>query len=180
MPYDAMNPNAAKGDIGAVLEAMDEIMLSNMLLNDKAMKYCHMWGFNGFKRLHRYNDRCFLEYHIQLNNEAYDKYRMVLDTKVVEFDYKPMDLVDHLQKWENMLKEDIHELGKLNNKYREMAGKGNCVAEDAMHLMARNYEKAGRYAKRFAETKSMHDMHSLDDEIHVKMKAKEEAEGHSY
>lgn len=178
MLYDMNSGNPH--NIGEILESMDEIMLFHMMLNDKAMKCCHAWGYNGFKRMHRYNDRCFLEYHIQLSNEAYDKYKMTLETKHKDFDYMPSDLMDHLKKWEMKLGEDIKMLGKLNNEYRMMTGNGNCVAEDAMYIMCRNYEKSGRYYKRFMETKSAHDMHEMDDAIHSKYKAKEEAKGYNY
>lgn len=181
MPYDTMTPDKmSHKNMGEILESVDEIMLFHMMLNDKAMKCCHAWGFNGYKRMHRYNDRCFLEYHIRLSNEAFDKYRMTLETEHHDFEYKPADLMEHLHKWEMRLEEDIRKLGGLNNEYRAIAGKGNCVTEEAMYIMCRNYEKAGRYSKRFMETKSMHDMHDLDDHIHEKYKAKEEAAGYHY
>lgn len=181
MPYDMSNPGMKMSkNMGEVLEDIDSIMLFHCMLNDKAMKACHAMGYNGFKRMHRYNDRCFMEYHIQVSNEAYDKYRMMLETKTSEFDYKPSDIMDHLTKWDAKLAEDIKKLAMLNNEYREAAGKGNCIAEEAMHVMCRNYEKVGRWHKRFLETKSMHDVHELDDEIHAKYKAKEEAMGYKY
>lgn len=179
MPYDMNNPGMKEHkDMGQIFEAIDEIIMFHMMYNDKAMRYCQSIGFNGFKRLHRYNTRCFLDYHLKIENEAFDKYRMILDPKVSEFNYTAGDIVDHLHKWDMKLGEDIKKLGMLSNEYREMSGKDNCVIGEALGIMCHDYEKAGRWFRRFSETKSMHDYHDLDDAIHVKMKAMEGSTGH--
>jgi len=181
MPYDMRNlgnPGTEPKNMGELLECIDEILLHNLMFNDKAMKNCHAMGFNGYKRMHRWNAKKFLCWHIDLENEAYDKYRMTLETKAADFDYNPSDLINHLQKWDMKLGEDIKALGHYNNLYREWAGKDNCVIDAALACMVKNYEKAGRWYKRFMETKSMHDMHDLDDTLHAKYKAMEEAAGY--
>lgn len=182
MPYDMRNPgnpdNHEPKNMGELLECIDEIMLRNLIYNDKAMKYCHAIGFNGFKRMHRWNTKKFLCWHIDLENEAYNKYRMTLETQMQDFEYNPSDIISHFQKWDMKLGEDIKALGHYNNLYRDWAGKDNCIVDEVMALMCKNYEKAGRWHKRFTETKSMHDMHDLDDSIHAKYKAMEEVAGY--
>jgi len=182
MPYnpDMKNPVNEPKNMGELLECIDEIMLFHTMFNDKSMKHLHAMGFNGYKRLHRVNTKKFLCWHIDLENEAYDKYRMTLETKISDFDYKPNDLISHLQKWETKLGEDIKELAHYNNQYREWTGKDNCVVDSALGCMVKNYEKSGRWYKRFMETKSMHDQHSMDDKIHEKYKAIEESEMHAH
>lgn len=179
MPYDMKTTgHDDPKNMGELLECIDEILLSNLMFNDKSMKHCHAMGLNGFKRMHRVNTRKFLCWHIDLENEAYDKYRMTLETKMPDFDYSISDIVSHFQKWEMELGEDIKALGHYNNLFRNWSGKDNCVVDEAMGLMCHDYEKAGRWHKRFMETKSMHDIHDLDDSIHAKYKAMEEASGH--
>ena len=177
MPYQ-MNPGQeySPEKMGKVLEAVDEILMHHLMLNDKAMKFCHAIGYNGFKRLHRWNTKNFLCWHIKLENMAYDKHRMTLETRVSDFDYRPGDIIGHLQKWDVRLCEDIKMLGMLNNEYRDMSGKDNHIIDAALCVMAKDYEKAGRWHRRFIETKSAHDMHDLDDAIHAKYKAMEEAD----
>lgn len=178
MPYDKMNPGAQDPQsMEELLECIDEVLLFNLKLNDKAMKHCHAMGFNGFKRMHRWNAKKFLCWHIDMENEAYDKHRMTLETKMEDFDYAPADIMTHLQKWDMKLAEDIKALAHYNNLYRDEAGKDNCVIDAALACMMKNYEKAGRWSKRFMETKSAHDMHELDDALHAKYKKKEKAAG---
>jgi len=180
MPYD--NPNMAAGqgyanmDMSKILEKIDEVLLFNKKFNDISMKICQSMGYNGLKRKHRRNVRYYTNCHLDHENESFDKYRTVLMVDTPTVQYKPSDIIDHLKKWDMQLAEDIKTLGMLNNAYRAISGKDNCIIDSAMSHMAKNYEKTGRWYARFMETKSAHDMHDLDDAIHAKEKAKEEIE----
>lgn len=161
-------------NIGEILEKIDEIMLSHLMLNDDAMRICHVLGYNGFKRMHRWNQRKFNELHIAIENHATDKFRMVLGTDVKALPYKPVNLKDHFVKWDAKLKEDIAMLGHLNNAYREMTGVSCKIVKKAICKMAKNHEKTGRWIKRLDESGfNAHDAHSLDDYVHKCYKAKE-------
>lgn len=188
MPYDMRNPmnpmNSVNPgneqmhhrEIPMIMQDIDGMLVAHKCWNDRAMKACQMNGYNGFKRLHRYNAKKFFKMHLCLENEAYDKFRFVLPDK--ENDASAYSwgasLVDHLKRWDMQLDEDIDHLAMLNNEYRMCAGVGNCIAEKALCRMTKNHEKTGRWIKRFEETKSAHDQHELDDWLHEKYKAKEE------
>lgn len=180
MPYnERMNPGMNPGhemNIADILMKIDEILLFHKKLNNKAMKACHANGYNGFKRMHRVNAKCFYKWHIKLENEAYDKFRFVLeDAEIAQMNYMwGNSIIDHIKKWDAQLDTDIDKLVMLNNAYREYAGMGNCVIEKALYKMTKNHEKTGRWVKRFEETKSAHDFHEVDDFLHAKYKAKEE------
>lgn len=178
MPYDnKMNPRHEAKEhrpIPEILHDIDCVILWHKCFNDKAMKMCQAAGYNGFKRMHRYNTRCFLNWHMKLENEAYDKFRFTMDTHIDDFNIMWGSLVDHLKNWDAKLDQDIDELAMLNNEYRMCAGEGNCIVEKALHKMVKNHEKTGRWYKRFEETKSAHDQHELDDAIHARYKKKEE------
>lgn len=179
MPYNnPMNPGNEymNMDMPEILEKIDKMLLYHQEFNDRAMKICQSMGYNGLKRKHRRNVRYYLNCHLDHENAAFDKHRVILMTDAPKSQYNPSDIIDHLQKWDMRLAEDLNVLGKLNNAYREHTGKDNCIIDSAMSHMAKNYEKTGRWYKRFMETKSAHDMHDLDDSIHTKEKAKEESE----
>lgn len=158
-------------NIITVLSKMLAIALKYVMLNDEAMNSMHLLGYNGFKRWHRIKTKEFLCYSIEIENDTIDKYRKKLDVDIVNIDYKPMSLKEHLSNLDNILLEDIKQLGILLNEYRGFVGKGYCVAEEMLSCLVKSYEKTGRWLKRFEETQWMgHDIHVLDDALHSKMK----------
>lgn len=175
---DMQNPMNPKRSISEILTDIDKILCWHKSFNDMAMKVCHAAGFNGFKRLHRYNTRCFLDWHMCIENEAFDKFRFVLNTDYEEINYSTSTLVDHLKNWDMKLNQDIEKLAMLNNEYRMMAGVGNKTAKKALRKMTKNHEKTGRWYRRFEETKSLHDQYDLDMKLHEQYKKKEENPKH--
>ena len=159
-------------NIGEILEKTDTILLTHLMLNDEAMKVCHFIGYNGFKRMHRWNAKCFLGLHLMIENLATDRHKMLLDAHVGGLTYRPAGLKDHFVKWGAKLEEDIYMLGQLNNAYCNHTGSGCCIIEKAITKMAKNNEKTTRWIKRFDESNwNPHDLHSLDDDVHLKYKA---------
>lgn len=153
------------------------IMNEHMQLNKKAMISMQSIGYNGFKRLHRCNAKEFLCWEIALANSLFDKYREKLNYTPLVVDYAPITLKDHLASWDAKLEESIKQLGNLNKEHFEKSGKTSCTIEEALGCMLKNYEKTGRWYKRFAETDWLaHDQHVLDDALHAKYKAIEEGE----
>jgi hypothetical protein len=161
-------------NMGEILEKVDEILLFHLMLNGDAMKAAHALGYNGFKRMHRCNEKYFNGLHLAIENEATDDFRMMLDSDVDFAKYKPSDLKDHLVKWDSVLAKDITELGMLNNAFRMHRGQGLRVIKKALCRMKKNYEKTGRWIKRFNESGwAPHDMHTIDDKIHADWKCRE-------
>lgn len=176
MPYgnEMKNPMNSNRSMSDILMDMDKIICWHKYFNDKSMRVCHAAGFNGMKRMHRVLTRCFLDYHLCLENEAFDKFRISLDTEYEHVNYSTSDLIEHLKNWNMKLGQDMEKLAMLNNEYRMHAGLGNKTAKQVLKKMAKNYEKSGRWYRRFEETKSMHDLYDFDSQLHEKMKKKEE------
>lgn len=150
-------------------------------LNMLAMTATQSMGYNGFKRWHRYRTRQFLEYKLCARNELYDKFRIVPDFKDVELSYAPTSMEEHLKAWDKALLDAIQELGSINKEYYEVSGVDCSIATCAMKKMMRDYEKVGRYLKRFTESDWLTlDMHIVDDKLHCKYKEKEDAHGWKY
>lgn len=175
MPYDKSNPGRA---MSAIMTDMDNIVCWHKEFNNKCMVLCHAAGLNGFKRMHRYNTRCFMEWHLCLENEAFDKYRESIMPSYENIEYNISDIVSHLKWWALRLEEDMEKLGALNNEYREHAGMGNHTVKKVLKKMVKNHEKANRWYRRFQDTKSQHDIYDLDSKIHEKYKEKEDAMGY--
>ena len=131
---------------------IDNVFLTHVLLYEKAMKACQAMGYNGFKRMYRILSKKYWCDHIGLANELYDKYRMVLDTNMTDFNYKPSSLKEHLTYMDSKLKSDIAELGRYNKAYFEETGVECGAIKDAVSCMVHDFEKTGRWIKRFDET----------------------------
>jgi hypothetical protein len=141
------------------------------------MILCHSWGYNGFKRKYRLMTRHFLNWKLCLENELFDKYRVpVLDSHET-VQYRPANFRDHFSQWDKFLKENIDALMGLSKQITNLSGIQNCIIKSALCRLFKDYEKTGRYQKRFNEGSWLsHDIHVVDDLLHMKMKKKEEKE----
>ena len=167
--------------IHSLYEKLYKVLCIHTKLNMFSMTSLQGMGYNGFKRWHRYRSREFFEMKLCLRNELYDKFRIVADFKDSELSYSPMSMEEHLKAWDEVLLEGIQELGEINKDYYELTGVSCDISKCAMHKMMRDYEKVGRYLKRFTESDWLTlDMHIVDDALHAKYKAKEEEHGYKY
>lgn len=161
--------------IEEIYESIDKIVLKHLMLNDDAMKLTQSWGYNGFKRLHRMNTKKLLCSHSELSNCMFDRYRKVLNVRVNFEDYVPTSLKSHLDKWIDVLNEDLQKLGELNYEHIKLVGYSNCVAECVMKCFIHDQEKANRWYERFSNSNwNSIEMHLVDDRLHEKMKKEEE------
>ena len=164
-------------EIEQIYKNVDNLVLTHLMLNDEAMKIMQSLGYNGFKRLHRYNTKCLLCYHHQLENYFYDRYQRVLNTRVDFTSYNPLDLKAHLEKWKSLLESSIQELSELNQEHFDVVGVTNYIIEDLICDFVKHLEKVNRWIIRFNESLwSSIDCHMVDDCLHAKMKKKEEGE----
>ncbi len=167
--------------ISTLYNRMITILLETACLNECAMVVLHSKGYNGFKRWHRYRSREFREFVICLDNELFDKFHKTVKHEPVSISYAPANMNSHLVNWKEKLATAIHDLGECNKEYFALTGTTNCIVEDAIHILTRDYEKACRYYERFSEGDWLaHDMHVVDDIIHYKYKKKEEEHGYKY
>lgn len=142
-----------------------------------AMILCHSWGYNGFKRKYRRMARHFLDWKLCLENELFDKYRVSAVDTHETIAYKPNGFKDHFVQWDKFLKENIDVLSGLSKQLFDASGLKNCIVKDALCCLFKDHEKTGRYYKRFTEGGWLpHDIHVVDDLLHIKMKKKDKKE----
>ena len=69
----------------------------------------------------------------------------------------------------------------MNKRYYKKTGMNCKIIEYSLHKTIKDYEKVGRYLKRFNESDWLTlDMHIVDDKIHEHYKSKEEKYGYKY
>lgn len=164
-------------EIEQIYKNVDNIILTHLMINDKAMKITQSLGYNGFKRLHRCETKYLLCKHIDLENCYFDKYQKVLESNVNVPVYNPISLKEHLEKWKELLNRSIQELGELNQEHFDIIGITNGIIEDLICCFMKKYEKTCRWIARFNESDwNSIEMHSVDDCLHSKYKKKEEGE----
>lgn len=181
LDYNIQNEKTMEESITELYENINKILTIHCKLNKMAMNACHSLGYNGFKRWHRYRSRQFFELKICLANELFDKFRIKSNFKEYELNYSPNSIEEHLKSWDKTLLDAIQELGNLNKKYYEETGMNCKIIECSLRKMIKDYEKVGRYLKRFNESDWLTlDMHIVDDKIHEHYKCKEEKYGYKY
>lgn len=164
-------------EIEQIYKNVDNLILTHLMINDKAMKYTQSLGYNGFKRMHRFLSKELMCLHQKLVTCFYDKYQKVLNVNVDNVIYEPLDLKSHLEKWKTLLENGIQELGELNQEHFDIIGVTNDIIEDLICKFMHYLEKINRWIKRFNESMwNSVDCHIVDDYLHKKMKKKEEGE----
>lgn len=161
-------------ELEQIFKNIDSIILNHLMINDDAMKITQSLGYNGFKRLHRYNAKKLLCYHQKLDNYYFDRYRKILNPTIDVSSYNPTNLQSHLEKWKLSLEMSIQELGELNQEHFDLIGITNCIVDDLIKDFCKYLEKVNRWIMRFNESNwNSIDCHYIDDYLHKKMKEKE-------
>ena len=160
--------------VTSIYTRLYELLCIHTKLNILAMSAMQSMGYNGFKRWHRYRSHQYMKLKLKVRTEMYDKFRLIPNFKDVEISYSPKSMEEHLKSWESAILSAIQELGTVNKDFYETAGINCKIAKCAMCKMMKDYEKVGRYYKRFTESDWLTlDMHIVDDSIHEKFKKKE-------
>lgn len=158
-----------------IYDKVSHILEKHAQLNKEASAILQSMGYNGFKRLHRYNLKAFQCWQMKLANILFNLKREKLDMQAMNLNYSPMSLKDHLQKWIEELEYALKELGELNKMHLETCGMTSCIIEEAMMLMLDNLGDAQRWYFRGQATEWLeHDLYSLDMYLHKKYKKKED------
>lgn len=159
----------------AIYDNVSHIFEKHAELNKQASACLQSLGFNGFKRLHRYNCRKFQYWQMKLANILFNIKQLKLDMQPVSVTYAPEDLKTHLKKWYEELEYGLKELGELNKQHFELCGKTSEIIECAMCLMLDNLGDVQRWHYQ-GEATDWLEMYSfiLDEKIHTKYKKKEE------
>lgn len=161
--------------VKALYTRASKVLSVHCTLNKMAMAATQSLGYNGFKRWHRCNSKCLFDSGIKLANALYDKFRIKAEFSGYELTYEPKSLEEHLRSWEKALLDGIQELGTVQKEYCELSGMRSEVLDCSLSTLTHDYEKVGRYLKRFSESDWLAlDMHIVDDRLHDKYKEKEE------
>ena len=148
-----------------------------MLKHEGAMVICQSLGYNGFKRWHRRRSKKFHCYSIGLVNELFDNYRKQANIAAMPSTYSASSLQEHLASWDHCLETTLMTLIDISKQFIDKTGLVNCYIECAIRCCAKDREKTRRWYARFNEANwSAHDMHYIDDALHIHEKYKEEKE----
>lgn len=182
MPINyGINSKTMSESVIEIYEKIHKVLSIHCKLNFLAMSATQVLGFNGFKRWHRMRSRELMELKYCLANELFDKFRIAPIFKDYELNYSPADLKEHLESWDKVILNAIEELGTANKEYYEVIGMNSKVIKKALCIFMKDFEKVGRYLKRFTESDWLSlDMHTVDDKLHEKFKCKEEKYGLKY
>lgn len=151
------------------------------MVTDDLMKYAQSFGYNGYKRMFRCLQREFDEFHIKLENYMFDYFRTILDTKIDYTPIVPVNIKSILETYNNALKTNISDLGKLNNEYFTNNGVDCCIITNMIKCMMCKYEKTSRWIQRFNDNNwNLVDIHIVDKELHEKYKEMEHDKGYDY
>lgn len=163
--------------VKAVFETVHKVLSVHCKLNRLAMCALQVMNYNGFKRWHRYRSRQLFDMDVLLSNELFDRFRIKADFKDYELTYNPSSLEEHLKSWEKALLDGIQTLGEQGKAFYELTGMKCGIVDRAMRKLSHDYEKTGRYIRRFSESDWLAlDMHIVDDRLHDKFKKKEEGD----
>ena len=163
--------------VKSIFDSIHKVLSVHCKVNALAMSAMQSMGYNGFKRWHRYRSKQIFDLKLKLANELFDRFRIKAEFKEQEVSYSPASLDEHLRAWEKALLDGIQELGTLGKSYYELTGMKCEIVDCALKELAHDYEKVGRYIKRFTESDWLAlDMHIVDDKLHEKYKCMEEGE----
>lgn len=158
-----------------IFEAIDNIVLRELMTCDDMMKYAQSYGYNGFKRMFRVLSKEFYCWHIELENNYFDYFRDILNTKVEVNSISLVGIKTIIEMSRNMFKDDITRLGDLNKRYYELNGVECSVIKNIIDCLLHKFEKTSRWLERFNESNwNVIDIHLVDDRLHEKIKKYEE------
>ena len=163
-------------ELKEIYNKVSQILEKHIQLNKEAMTALQFMGFNGFKRMHRYNAECFFHKQLKLANILFNMKREKLDFKPITMivEYSPMSIKDHLAKWDAEIEYALQELGELNKMHFEKLGCTSCIIEKIVCHMLDDHGNIQRwYHRGEGGDWLMHDMYMLDKYIHDKYKEKE-------
>lgn len=162
-----------------ILKEVINKMADGEVFHDNMSRICHMWGLQGFKRLHRYNSLEDRNRRIKLQHYIIDRFGENLEP---DWDYAvktPNDIQEMLNyyiDWEESVIETIGEKGNkliLNKWVNEGKKIQNCLDDVSNEIM-----KARRYRQEFSKAEyDWEYIRYVDNKLHEKYKAKENEQG---
>jgi archaellum component FlaC len=176
MDYNyGMNSKSMSESITEIFNSIHDVISTYRKVSIKSMSIMQHLGYNGFKRWHRYRSKCLFEIELKLANKLYDNFRIVPNFKDLDVNYNPSNIEEHLRSWDKLLLDSVQELGKLNIEFTKQTGMSCELIEKSICMLSKDYEKVGRYLKRFNDSDWLTlDIHIVDEHLHEKFKKLEE------
>lgn len=164
--------------IKEILTEIANISMRLSILNFKSMSICQKLGFNGFKRWHKCYAKELFDLSICLELKAFDFYSVIIEPVGETLDYDAKSLIYHFQSYKEHAEKSLAELGTLNKEFIELTGFKAPVIKHIKRILLKQIEKCTRIVYRYksigSEATGLHDLHMYDDELHKKLKRKEE------
>ena len=175
MDYNyGMNSKSMSESITDIFNSVHDVISTYKKVSVKSMVIMQHLGYNGFKRWHRYRSKCLFDLELQLMNKLCDEFRITPNFKDLDVSYAPSGIEEHLRNWDKLLLDSVQELGKLNIEFTKQTGMSCELIEKLIHKFSKDYQKVGKYLKRFNDSDWLTlDIHIVDDCLHKKYKEKE-------
>ena len=175
MDYNyGMNSKSMSEQITDIFNSVHDVISTYKKVSIKSMVIMQHLGYNGFKRWHRYKSKCLFDLELQLMNKLCDEFRITPNFKDLDVSYTPSSIEEHLRNWDKLLLDSVQELGKLNIEFTKQTGMPCKLIEKLIHKFSKDYQKVGKYLKRFNDSDWLTlDIHIVDDCLHKKYKEKE-------
>lgn len=179
MDYNyGMNSKSMSESITDIFNSVHDVISTYKKVSVKSMVIMQHLGYNGFKRWHRYRSKCLFDLELQLMNKLCDEFRITPNFKDLDVSYAPSGIEEHLRNWDKLLLDSVQELGKLNIEFTKQTGMSCELIEKLIHKFSKDYQKVGKYLKRFNDSDWLTlDIHIVDDCLHKKYKEKEKNYG---
>lgn len=170
--------------IKEILTEIANISMELSILNFKSMSICQKLGFNGFKRWHKCYAKELFDLSICLELKAFDFYAVIVEPVGKALDYDAKSLIYHFQSYKEIADKKLVELGELNKDFIELTGFKAPVIKHIRKILLKQVEKCTRIIYRYksigSEATGLHDLHMIDDELHKKLKKKDEEHHEQY
>lgn len=175
MDYNyGMNSKSMSEQITDIFNSVHDVISTYKKVSIKSMVIMQHLGYNGFKRWHRHRSKCLFDLELQLMNKLCDEFRIMPNFKDLDVSYSATGMEEHLRNWDKLLLDSVQELGKLNIEFTKQTGMSCELIEKLIHKFSKDYQKVGKYLKRFNDSDWLTlDIHIVDDYLHKKYKEKE-------
>ena len=113
-----------------IYEKIYKVLAESREFNKQACLSMQAIGYQGLKRIGRYNACKLFKLEFECATGLFDKYREKLSTHTLSIMYNPIGVKEHLIDFDKRLYNDIHTLGELNKEHFNKCGKTNHIIND--------------------------------------------------
>jgi len=156
------------------MNVLGKICLDELMLSSDAYICMIKLNMHGYKRLHRHLSKKFHDLFLKVQCKSIEKYGVSLDLPEGFRQYHVDNLKDHLEKWNEILKIHLKEIGEIIKGLFEEEGYICCLAQEVQKTLYKNIIKNERAIDKFNQCEwSKEIIFEHDKYLHGKMKEKE-------